>query len=226
MSIAAVVFDFDYTLAVPNRPRDDILAEAAESVGAPPITRARYQEVHARYLDADSREPIFAEILEAEGSDADPAALAAAYRDAVGDALVSVPGVEGMLADLKEEYRLGLLTNGSVRAQQSKLDRFDWLDDFEAVVITGNLDAGKPDERAFKAVLDALGVEPEQAVYVGDDPDADVRGAKGAGMYAVQVVFEGGPDPAPEVDAYVERDELAAELPRILDGLAASAESP
>ncbi|UPV74961.1 HAD family hydrolase [Halorussus limi] len=218
MTLSAVVFDFDYTLTVPDRPRQAVLDDATEEVSAPDLSREEYLEAHSRHLDSPDRVPIFADILP-EGDDTDPEELAAAYREKVADSLVSVDGVAGLLADLREEYALGLLTNGPTDAQQSKLDRFDWVDNFDAVVITGDLDAGKPDERAFEAVLADLGVESEDAVYVGDDPEADVEGAKNAGMYAVQVVFDDGPDPHPDADAHVSRDALATELPEVLKTL-------
>ena len=218
MTVSAVVFDFDYTLTVPDRPRQEVLDEATGAVGAPDMAREAYLEAHSRHLDSDDRVPIFAELLPDE-SGVDPETLADAYREKVADSLVAVAGVPGLLADLREKYALGLLTNGPADAQQSKLDRFDWVDAFDSVVITGNLDAGKPDERAFRAVLDDLGVAPEAAVYVGDDPEADVEGAKNVGMAAVQVVFEGGPDRHPDADAHVERDALATDLPGILSRL-------
>ena len=43
----------------------------------------------------------------------------------------------------------------------------------------------KPAAAIFASTLKALGVEPSEAVHVGDDVDADVGGAKGAGMTAV-----------------------------------------
>ena len=219
MTVSAVVFDFDYTLTVPDRPRQAVLDEATDAVGAPRLSREAYLDAHSRHLDSDTRVPIFAELLDGEDADTDPEALADAYREKVADSLRAVEGVPGLLADLREDYALGLLTNGPADAQQSKLDRFDWVNEFDAVVITGHLDAGKPDERAFRAVLDDLGVEPGEAAYVGDDPEADVEGAKNAGMYAIQVVFEGGPDPHPDADARVERDSLATDLPGILERL-------
>lgn len=218
MTVSAVVFDFDHTLTFGGRSRQEILDESTAAVGAPDMTREDYLDAHSRHLDSDSRVPIFAELLP-EDSDVDPEALADAYREKVADSLEAVAGVSGMLADLKEEYALGMLTNGPAEAQQAKLDRFDWVDYFDAVVITGNIDAGKPDERAFRAVLDELGVEPAQAVYVGDDTEADVLGAKRAGMYAIQVVFEDGPDPHDEADAHVRREDIATELPRAIESL-------
>jgi len=218
VTLSAVIFDFDYTLTVPGRERQAVLDETTAAVGAPDLTREAYLEAHSRHLDSDSRVPIFADILPEDG-DTDPEALADAYRQTVAESLRTVEGVPGLLADLRGEYRLGLLTNGPSKAQRSKLDAFDWIDSFDAIAITGDLDAGKPDERAFRAILSDLGVSADEAVYIGDDPEADVEGARDAGLHSIQVVWEDGPDPHPDADAHVERESLAAELPERLKKL-------
>jgi putative hydrolase of the HAD superfamily len=217
--LRAVVFDLDYTLAVPRRDRTTILEEAAAATGAPSLTRDAYLEAHRRNLTSETREPIFADLLEGRESDADPAAVATAYRETISDALEPLPGVEAMLADLRGEYRVGLLTNGPVRAQRDKLETLDWEDAFDAAVVTGELEAGKPDSRAFEAITGELGVDPADAVYVGDEVEADVRGATDAGMRAIQVLLEGGPDPDPRAVAHVEQAAIAAVLPDILADL-------
>lgn len=43
----------------------------------------------------------------------------------------------------------------------------------------------KPHPSIFKAALDCLDSTPEEAVFVGDDYDADIIGAKQAGLFAV-----------------------------------------
>jgi putative hydrolase of the HAD superfamily len=218
----AVVFDLDYTLAVPRRDRATILEEATAAAGAPSLTRAEYLEAHRRNLTTESREPIFADLLAGSGSDVDPAAVAAAYRETIADALEPLPGVEAMLADLRTEYRVGLLTNGPIRAQRDKLETLGWEDAFDAALVTGELEAGKPDPRAFEAIAAELDVDPADAVYVGDEVAADVRGATEAGMRAVQVLLEDGPDPHPRAVAHVPQDEVATAVPGIVAELEAS----
>lgn len=262
MTVKAVGFDLDYTLAVPDRDRSRLLADAVDAVGAPPITREAYLEAHRRNLTGETRAPIFEDLLAENGSEgvdrggadrdedddrpdvvedgddgpgegaatgevgvpveddgARAAELAREYREVINESLVPVHGVEGMLESLRGRYRVGLLTNGPTVAQRGKLSTLGWDDAFDATVVTGELTAGKPDAAAFEALLDALESTPGETVYVGDEVEADVGGASDAGLLVVQVVFDGGPDPDPRADVHVRRDDLAGELPSVLESL-------
>ena len=46
---------------------------------------------------------------------------------------------------------------------------------------------GKPEERFFRAALEDMGLEASEVAMVGDDAEADVAGAKRAGLRAAQV---------------------------------------
>jgi putative hydrolase of the HAD superfamily len=50
----------------------------------------------------------------------------------------------------------------------------------------------KPDPRIYRLALDQLGVEPEQAVFVGDGANDELAGAERVGMTAVGVDSPGG----------------------------------
>jgi putative hydrolase of the HAD superfamily len=82
-------------------------------------------------------------------------------------------------------YVLGVLTNGQRAQQLAKLTRIGLLDLFAVVVASSELPAGKPDPRAFATLCQQLGTAPGSVVFVGDDPVADVAGARGAGLQAV-----------------------------------------
>lgn len=217
--LRAVVFDLDYTLAVPQRDRAAILSEAADAAGAPDLSRDAYLTAHRQNLTRETREPIFAELLDDWDSDVDPADLARTYRESIAAALEPLPGVEEMLDELRREYRVGLLTNGPVLAQRDKLATLGWEDAFDAALVTGELAAGKPDRRAFEAILTELDVEPTNAIYVGDEVEADVYGATNADMRAIQILQPGGPDPDPRATAHVEQGEVATAVPQILDSI-------
>lgn len=219
MPVAAVVFDLDYTLAVPERERQVILDEATATADAPSLSRAAYIDAHRRHLTNETRAPIFADLLASHDSETSPDDLANSYRGEIERALVPVADAEALVRDLRREYHVGLLTDGPVRAQRGKLDALGWVDVFDAAVVTGALPAGKPDERAFRAVLSDLGTDPARTVYVGDNTDTDVHGAKDAGLRAVHVLGRER-EACPRADAVIERDRLAADLPTVLPELA------
>ncbi|MHB9288222.1 HAD family hydrolase [Halobacteriales archaeon Cl-PHB] len=211
MDPAAVVFDLDYTLVVPDRDRQALLDQATAEAGVRDIDRQEYLDAHGDDLASETRAPIFDALLD-EG---DPLEVAAAYRDAIEAALVPLPGVEELIGSLRDRYALGVLTDGPARAQYGKLETLGWRDRFDAVVVTGELPAGKPDPRTFAAICDALGVDPREVVFVGDHPRADVEGAAAAGMTAVQVVTDRF-EPAEAAAATVDQETVAADLRDLL----------
>jgi len=216
--VDAVSFDLDYTLAVPSRSRKELLREACEAVGVPPLSRETYLDAHTENLTAETREPVFAAALDDEKA---AGAVAAEYRERVTAALDPVPGAETLLADLREHYLVALLTNGPARAQRAKVERLGWTDAFDAVLISGELPAGKPDTAAFAALCDALDAAPGRTVHVGDDPEADVGGAHAAGLLPVQVLAPDGHGDRPDhrAVAQVRRERLATEIPQVLVAL-------
>jgi len=103
-----------------------------------------------------------------------------------------------LMADAKAAgLRLGALTNDMTAfhgpewvAQQEHLKLFDVIVDAS---LTGVM---KPDPRAFRGGAEALGLRPEQIVFLDDMP-WNVAGAREAGMTAVRVPWE---DPRPAID--------------------------
>lgn len=219
MTVTAVAFDLDYTLAVPERDRQTLLDDAVERVGASPISREAYLGAHGGHLTADTREPIFAELLEQQETAASAVDLADAYRELVTESLVPIDGAADLLDRLRGRYDLGLLTNGPVAAQRDKLTALELTDAFDVALVTGELEAGKPDRRAFEALVAQLDAPPAEIAFVGDSVDDDVRGATEAGLRPIQVLFPGGPAADDRAVAHVERGRLVERLPAILDSL-------
>jgi len=83
---------------------------------------------------------------------------------------------------------LALVTNGDAREQRWKIERCDLARFFDAIVIEGELGAGKPDAVVYQTALNALGVTPGPDVWmVGDHLDFDVAGAQRVGLRGVWV---------------------------------------
>ena len=78
-----------------------------------------------------------------------------------------------------------VLTNGEHAHQRLKLERVGLVDEVDQVFTSDEFPLGKPDPAAFLGTCSRLGVEPGEALMVGDSLVADVEGALGAGLRAV-----------------------------------------
>ena len=209
---SAVVFDLDDTLAITERDRASLLEIAADRANVSiSFDRAAYLDAHREHSGTESRRPVFEALV---GSDAP--ALTESYREVVGEALAPVDGVEPLLDTLQRRYPVGLLTDGPGETQRDKLRRLGWTDRFDSVVVTGPIEAPKPDRRGFEAVTTELESDREETIYVGDDPERDIAGASAAGLDAVQVCYPGGPEPHPSATATIQRSQLRT-LPAVLE---------
>lgn len=219
MSIKAIGFDLDYTLLVPRRDRAEILREATHRVDAPRIEREEYLKAHEHHLLGQTREPIFEKILERKDPTVPADELANTYRLLVNDSLELVPDGKELLSTIREQYHIGVLTNGPPLTQREKLALFDLQELFDTIVISGEINASKPNNTAFETLSKELGVPPNNSVFVGDEITADIEGALQAGFHVIQVCYPSGPAPDDRATAHLERANLAKELPEILHSL-------
>jgi putative hydrolase of the HAD superfamily len=95
---------------------------------------------------------------------------------------------EKLLRYLYGKYKLGIISNFAIPECVDKLLNTHGLDKmFDAVVVSGAVNKRKPSPEVFERTLKALGVLASETVFVGDTLDADIEGAKAAGMKAVYI---------------------------------------
>jgi putative hydrolase of the HAD superfamily len=209
LDVDLVAFDLDNTLY-----DEGLYFRAAFAVIAPELARktgvpataivARLEAVlaergrHYHFL--------FTDVLGELGLD--PAAelepVLAVFRE-IRPVLTVFPGVDELLADLGARYRLGLVTSGMRAVQENKLRLLGIAPRFAHIVFSSTLAENKPGRLPFLTLLDAAGVEARRAVYVGDNPISDFRGANDVGMWTVRVhnaEFD-GVDVPPGTDARI-----------------------
>jgi putative hydrolase of the HAD superfamily len=101
-----------------------------------------------------------------------------------------IPGTESMLRTLKNKYRLGLLTNFTHGPAARKIiDYLGITPFFATILISGELGYRKPHPSVFLKLVEELGLAPGRILYVGDDPEPDIKGARAVGLQPVWTTY-------------------------------------
>ncbi len=101
-----------------------------------------------------------------------------AYRNRVEP----FPEVIPILRALAVDYRLVSVTNGN-----ADIDRTPLRGLFHRSLTAAEVGAARPDPALFQAALDWAGLEPGQALHLGDHPLYDIQAARALGMRALWV---------------------------------------
>jgi putative hydrolase of the HAD superfamily len=96
------------------------------------------------------------------------------------------PRAEEVVETLKARgFKLALVTNGSREMQRRKIERFDLAKHFDHIQIEGEAGFGKPDLRAYRHAMQALGVEAHETWMIGDNLEWEVEAPQKLGIFAV-----------------------------------------
>lgn len=98
------------------------------------------------------------------------------------------PYTHEILQHLKDKsYKLHLITNGFEKTQWRKLDNSKLGHYFEEVITSEKSNSVKPNKEIFDYALRITGAELQQSIMIGDNLDADIKGAINAGMDSIFV---------------------------------------
>ena len=148
--------------------------------------------IHRQDLQT-SRRGIVARTFEAIASEGGPAlsrdtAFAIADRLTVyrEEQICPFEGAIEAVEELRSEgIRLALVTNGASQPQRAKIEQFDLERHFDHVQIEGEMGFGKPEERAYRHALEALGAAPAHSWMVGDNLEWEVAAPQRIGMAGI-----------------------------------------
>ena len=194
--VRVIAFDLDGTLCYYTVSTQEAIAEALRRAGRSIDLVGDLDEAAVRYNELWSE-------MEQNGSSAvslreriwqcllaehEAEQLGLARELAETYAQVRVPsvrlykGARGLLFDLRNSYRLGLLTNGPSDMQWPKIEHLEIQSLFNVVLVSGDVGIHKPNRLIFEQFLRRLGVAAKEVLYVGNSYRMDVVGAQGVGM--------------------------------------------
>lgn len=196
MTYAAVVFDFGGVItsspfeafnrleAERGLPKD--LVRRINTINPDTNAWALFERAEIGTAEFDT---LFADEARALGHELDGASVLAVLAGAVRPAMVTA------LDRLKAEgYRLGCITNnvpaghgaGMARSSDARDEMEQIFARFEHVIESSKAGVRKPDPRIYLMMCEALGLAPEQCVYL-DDLGINCKPAAALGMQAIKV---------------------------------------
>jgi FMN phosphatase YigB (HAD superfamily) len=215
-AVRVVLFDWGGTLAKINIDEDLLLKDCMENVqkylreqgydiGIEKLKEAdtrAWADMYKRegYREVDVSE-VFGKILVSAGVDVQgrPELLGGSI---LADCMTVVPYVElypdtlPVLSVLRRRgFRTGIVSNNAFPIiLESYLASHGLSHLFDVVIVSGNVGYVKPGGRIFREALRELDAQANEALFIGDDPEADIEGAKALGMRTVWMNTSGAPE--------------------------------
>jgi putative hydrolase of the HAD superfamily len=229
--ISAITFDAAGTLLRPHPSVGAVYREialrhgrdyaAADLDRAFPLAFSRASKTRKRFSSEKAEREFWTEVIVATVSsvgpmpDDAPRFCAELWETfARGSRWRVFPDAERVLETLRSRgYTLGVLSNWDGRLH-SVLSETGLRSLFNAVVISSEVGAEKPEEKIFRAAESFLGVAPAQCLHVGDSRAHDIDGARRSGWRALRVRH----------DALACLDDEIPDLLAVLDRLPEAAE--
>ena len=122
------------------------------------------------------------------GCFADVETAIAEHRRLLPELVTLDPRTRALLVRLRRDgMRSAVVTNGTSASQRPKL-RNTGIDALvDAIAVSEEVGVAKPEPEIFRHALAAIDADPATTLFVGDNPAADIGGAKALGMPAAWV---------------------------------------
>lgn len=105
------------------------------------------------------------------------------WVDMLGGTLDETVALLGALKKTNK-YQLYALTNWSAETFPIALERFEFLQNFEGIVVSGEEKTRKPFSRIYEILLERYHIKPEKAVFIDDNLE-NVLGAEKVGINGI-----------------------------------------
>ena len=185
--IRAALFDFDDTLIDTRAALDRLFRHwhaALPRRTRPPSEDEFIAKMFEPPAPIESRRDIYERMLRVwRGCFPDVETALAAHNETMPSMVALDPRVESMLRDLRAAATpMGVVTNGPTDFPWAKVRNCGVDALMDAVVVSEEFGANKPDARIYNHALDLIGASAAETLFVGDNPLTDIAGAVGVGM--------------------------------------------
>lgn len=100
-------------------------------------------------------------------------------------------GTHEILKYLKPKYKIHIITNGFEEVQHKKMNNANLLNYFDKIITSEEVGVKKPNPKIFEYALEKAKASQKESIMIGDNFEADILGARNAGMYTIFCKFNG-----------------------------------
>ena len=195
--IKAVLFDLDNTLIDFMKMKRICSEEAISAMidsGLPVSKNSGIKKLYKMYEKYGiENQKIFQEFLSELTGKVDKKMLASgisSYRKVKAGFLKPYPNVVKVLIKLKENgIKLGILSDAPELQGWIRLADMNIIHFFDIVLTLGETGVEKPSKKPFNMAIKKLDVKPEEILFVGENPERDIKGAKSVGMKTALALY-------------------------------------
>ena len=190
MALKAVLFDLDNTLVdfmeMKKRCSEAAIKAMVEAGLGIPEKKATKLLFQMYWEVGIENQNIFEKFLKKVTGSVDYRVLAsgiAAYRRVKAGYLTPYPHVRETLIKLKGMgLVLGIVSDAPKMQAWLRLAEMSLTEFFDVVVALEDTGKLKPSKMPFRQAIKKLGLNPEEVLFVGDNPERDIKGAQSVGM--------------------------------------------
>jgi len=191
MPLKAILFDLDNTLIDFMYFKKETAKAAAKAMvkkGLPATESKIYKRIFEIYDEYGIEyQKTFYQVIKPYNLEVGKAeriqqAAIIAYLKRKFEVLRTYPSVKPILKKLKKKYKLAIVTDAPRNKAWQRLVLSGLDDIFDVVVTTDDAGQKKPHRAPFEMALKKLKIKSSEALFVGDNVDRDMLGAKQLGM--------------------------------------------
>ncbi len=189
--IKAILFDLDNTLIDFLRMKVKAIEAATLALEKEGIDTTTKELTDFYFRNGIESNTAFTNFLKSKGKYTKKAVAAAveAYLREKENFLEPYPDVIPALTELKQKYRLGIVTDAPEEKALYRLSRLGITNFFEVIVTYEDTGERKPSTLPFEKAISLLKLQPSEILFVGDSPSRDIKGAREAGMNTALALY-------------------------------------
>ncbi len=161
--IKAILFDFDGVLTTDKTGSQSIINYLSAKTGIPFDTlKATYASFNKDLLyNGLKHEDMWQEFCDRIGTNIDYTLL----TDSFWNTPIDIDMI-AVVKQLKAQYSIGMITDNKCDRIDAIMQYHGWGELFDVISVSAAFHSGKTDERIFTETLSALGVHPDESVFI------------------------------------------------------------